>query len=206
VLHCIAMPALVYLRSSFGYVFLRPKSIFFAFSWALALFAIVAWNEPALWLQVRALCIFAIGAIFLYWLHLFRSMLSEFRQKAEHDNYAGTSHVLRLIKWARVTPPENLEAKLFLWVEPAMVLVVAVVLRVVSERYLSNWLFLTTAALCMKEVLNQWIELRRAKRRKDMIKEAEKDFEAEPDRATAVSGATKTARKPAKDRPRRDAN
>ena len=35
-LHCTAMTGLVFLRRNFGYAFLRPKAIFFAFTWAFA--------------------------------------------------------------------------------------------------------------------------------------------------------------------------
>ena len=82
-LHCVAMTALVYLRTSFGYTFLRPKGIFFALSWALVLFDVAAWQEPQIWREYRAVCIFGAGAVTLYWTHLLLTFSSEWRKKAE---------------------------------------------------------------------------------------------------------------------------
>src|SRR5450432_259604 len=94
--HCVAMTALVYLRTSFGYAVLRPKSIFFAFSWAFCLFAYIAWNEPALWSDYRAVWIFGFGAVALYWLHFLIAISRELYRVGEHDHYSGESHLLRL--------------------------------------------------------------------------------------------------------------
>ena len=202
-LHVIAMTALVWLRSSFGYVFLRPKSVFFAFSWAFILMAFIAWHERAIWPNVRALCIFGTGTVILYWLHLFASWCSELRKVAAHDNYAGTSHALRLMKGAGVTPPENLGTKLYLVAEPAAVLIAAAALRVLfSERYLSSWLFLTAAALCAKEGLNYWFEVRREKRRLQMRDEVEQDSESETELPAGNSVPAKATRKPPQQRQR----
>ena len=53
VFHCCAMTVIVFFRYSFGFEFLRPRSVFFAFSWAFVLFTVYAWNEPAVWAAYR---------------------------------------------------------------------------------------------------------------------------------------------------------
>ena len=165
--------------------------------------AFIAWHERAIWPNVRALCIFGTGTVILYWLHLFASWCSELREVAAHDNYAGTSHALRLMKGAGVTPPENLGTKLYLVVEPAAVLIAAVALRVLfSERYLSSWLILTAAALCAKEGLNYWFEVRREKRRVQMRDEVEQDSESETELPAGNSVRAKATRKPPQQRQR----
>jgi hypothetical protein len=76
-LHCAAMTVLVFLRSSFGFVFLRPKSVFFAISWAFVLFVIYAWCEPDVWAAYRSVCLFGVAAMLLYWTHLVQAFARE---------------------------------------------------------------------------------------------------------------------------------
>jgi hypothetical protein len=173
-MHCVAMTVLVFLRRSFGYAFLRPKSVFFAFSWAFTLFVIVAWNEPAIWREYRAVCVFGVAAILFYWLHLLRTFLSDINRSGENDHFSGTSHLLSLLESFGL-PEDKAELHLHLWIEPAAVAIVASTLRLVaSERHLSAWLFLAAACLTASEYLNFWSgTVRREKVAKDMAADAE---------------------------------
>ena len=202
-LHFIAMTALVWLRSSFGFVFLRSKAVFFAFSFSFILMEIIAWHYDFIWRYVRALCIFGTTTVILYWLHLLRSWCSELLRSAGHDNYAGTPHTLRLLKWAGVKSFKNLETAVYWGVEPVIVLVAAVAFRVLfSESYLSLWLFVTAAAMCAKEWLNHWFEVRREKRKGQMVDEIVLEAQRRADLAARSSEASKNTRKAAQNRPR----
>jgi hypothetical protein len=173
VLHCIAMTALVYLRSSFGLTLFRPRSIFFAFSFAVGVLDYIAWNEPDIWREYRAACIFSAGAVTLYWLHFGITFFRELYRKSERDDYSGTSHALRLLRMLGFSGPKA-EMNLHLWIEPAIVLFTALALRVVfSERHLSAWLILVAPCMTLKEGLNYWTEIRRGKIAKDLNEEAE---------------------------------
>lgn len=170
-LHCISMPAIVFLRTSFGYRYLAPKSVFFAFSWAFALFTIYAWNEAEVWGEYRITCIFGVTAIGLYWLHLAIAVVRELRETGRHDRDSGTSHILRLM------PPDQswrTVANLHLWAEPGAVLLAAALLYFfLKERHLSAWLLFTGICFWCKEAVNFWISLRYWKRHKDMLDDAE---------------------------------
>ena len=173
VLHCIAMTALVYLRSSFGLTLFRPRSIFFAFSFAVGVLDYIAWNEPDIWREYRAACIFSAGAVTLYWLHFGITFFRELYRKSERDDYSGTSHALRLLRMLGFSGPKA-EMNLHLWIEPGIVLLAAVTLRVVlRERHLSTWLILVAPCMTLKEGLNYWTEIRRGKIAKDLNEEAE---------------------------------
>ena len=202
-LHFIAMTALVWLRSSFGFVFLSPRAVFFAFSWAFILMEIIAWNYEFIWHYVRALCIFGTITVILYWLHLLRSWCSELLRSAGHDNYAGSSHLLRIAKGFGIAPSKSLEWTLRLGIEPTLVLIAAFALRrICSEPYLSLWLYVTAAAMCAKEALNYWFELRRDKRGDQIVDDLKREAERKSGLSTASSEPAKTTRKAAQNRPR----
>ena len=166
--HCVAMTAIVYLRSSFGFAYLRPKSVFFAFTWAFVLFTIFAWMEPTIWRQYRAVCIFGAGAAALYWVHLLTAFLRELYHRGEHDHHSGTSHALRMLQRHGRPQPRFFEMNLHLWAEPAAVLFLGFFLRLAfAERRLSTWLVLAAGCLWFKEAFNYWFELRQRKRQKD---------------------------------------
>ena len=203
VLHFVAMTALVWLRSSFGFVFLSSKAVFFAFSWAFILTEIIAWHYDFIWRYVRALCIFGNATVCLYWLHLLRSWSSELLKSAGHDNYAGTSHLLRIVKGFGIAPSKTLEWTLCIGVEPAAVLIVAFALRHLSSApYLSLWLYVTAAAMCAKEGLNYWFELRRDKRLEQLRRELEQQAKTETASVAESSEPAKTTGKAPQNRPR----
>src|SRR4051812_7592097 len=85
-LHCVAMTALVYLRSSFGFTMFRPRTIFFAVSFALIVLDYIAWNEADIWREYHTLCIFAAGERLFYWLHFGVTVGRELHRKAERDD------------------------------------------------------------------------------------------------------------------------
>ncbi len=180
VLHCVSMTALVFLRSSFGFAYLSPKSVFFAFSWAFALFTIYASNEPPVWREFRAVCLFGMAAVTLYWLHLLGAFLRELYRKGEHDHYSGRSHPLHVIGRAGRGPGSFLEMNLHLWGEPAAVFMAALALRfVIGESHLSIWLFFVAVCLWFKEAFNYWHHLRQQKRQADIFEDAGDTVEPE---------------------------
>lgn len=176
-LHCVAMTALVYLRSSFGFTFLRPKSVFFAFSWAFVLLLIVAWNEPEIWREYRAAFLFGAGAILLYWTHFFITFGREWRKKADEDHYPGTSHTILVLRFLKL--PKVSEEILHFWVEPGFVLLISATLRVVfNERHLSGWLFFVALCLVGREAINHWTSVRRTKVAGETLRKVQQQGEA----------------------------
>jgi hypothetical protein len=194
-LHCITMTVLVFLRSSFGFVYLRPKSVFFAFTWAFVLFTIYAWNEPDVWRQYSIVCLFGIVAAGLYWIHLGLAFTIQWTNDAQHDRYSGTSHPLRFLRFSGISRIPGLERILHLWIEPLCVLLAALVLRVLfREQHLSTWLLIVAPCFWFKEVLNVWFELRHRKRQRDMFDDASET--TDPAAATGPHhGAPKATRK-----------
>ena len=171
--HCCAMTVLVFLRSSFGFNYLRPRSIFFALSWAFSLFAIYAWNEPEVWGAYRRVCIFGIAAMALYWTHLALAFANEWTKNWRHDRHTGNSHILQILRLAGVQNAGRLEGDTHLWAEPALVLAIAVALRFGwREQPLSKWLVYAAGFLWCKEAINRWFGLRYNKKQKDILDDA----------------------------------
>jgi hypothetical protein len=186
------MTALVYLRSSFGLTLFRPRSIFFAFSFAVCVLDYIAWHEPPIWREYRAACIFSAGAVALYWLHFGTTFFRELYRKSERDDYSGTSHALRVLGRLGISTSAA-EMNLHLWIEPAFVLLFAAVLRFVfSERHLSAWLTFVAPCMLFKECLNYWTEIRRKKIAEDIkgdAKQLEKELGDEHGTAEAPQAA-----------------
>lgn len=175
-LHWLAMPALVCLRSSFGYLYLRPKSIFLSFSFAFTLLFIVAWNEPALWAGFALPVCFAFAVSILYVLHLFTAVRKQVGGGAEHDTFSGNSHLGRIMSAFSPTRREDLELHLHLWIEPLLVLAAAFRVRVIlREHFLATWLTIMAGALFAKELRNYWSEIRKKKRKGDMHSDTEEE-------------------------------
>jgi hypothetical protein len=160
VLHCISMTALVFLRSSFGYALLRPRSIFFALSCAVAIVLFGAPQEAHIWRRYTALCLFSSSAVCLYWLHFAVCAAREVTRSGDQDNYSGTSHALRLLKVSEEARP-RFEMHLHLWGEPLFALFVALSLRIFGEIHLSKWLAFTMLCMAVKELMNYWSSIRR---------------------------------------------
>ena len=174
VLHCVTMTALVYLRSSFGLALFRPRTIFFAFSFAVAVLDYIAWNEPDIWREYRAACIFSAGAVVLYWLHFAITFFGELYPESEDDDYSGTSHVFRVLRRLSYSSPMA-EMNVHLWIEPVTVLAVAAALRLAfHEQHLSSWLVLVAPCMIFKEFLNYWTENRLKRITERIKKHAEK--------------------------------
>lgn len=191
------MTALVFLRTSFGYTFLRPKSVFFAFSWAFVLFVIMAWNKPGVWREYHAVCIFGTGAVVLYWMHLLRTFFHEWRKKAEDDHYLGTSHALRISRLCGF--PDASGEMLRFWMEPAAVLAASATLRLVfAERHLSAWLFFVALCMVGREAINHWIGVRRAKIVIETIRKAKDQGDALADEQHPAPAPKPTREEPVK--------
>ena len=167
-LHCVAMTALVWLRSSFGFTLFRPRSIFFAFSFSVCVLGYMAWHDPEIWQEYRAVCVFSAGAAALYWLHLAVAFSRELRSRGELDIYTGTSHLFRVIRRFGFSS-EAAAIHIRLWLEPAAVLLVSGLLRNAGdERHLSKWLVIVAACMFCKEALNVWAQIRVNKIAQDM--------------------------------------
>lgn len=195
-LHCVAMTALVYLRASFGYTLFRPRSIFFALSFAVAVLSYIAWNEPTVWREYWTVCIFALGAVALYWLHFAVTVRRELQRRSERDDYAGASHVARIITMFRPTPPVS-ELRVSLLFEPLVIFGTALLLRYVfHELHLSAWFAFVAPCMFCKELMNHWTAIRREKIAGDITADAAEQSEAlgdeqkEPEapRATRIPG------------------
>jgi hypothetical protein len=198
VLHFIAMTGVVFLRSSFGIVYLRHKSVFLVFGYAQILFTVYAALEPGVFQRYRGEVIFGTAAALLYMLHLFIAVIRATRVTGEHDLYSGTSHLLRFTR----NRSEAAELRMQLGFEPALIWIVAIGLRFFTNcGGLANWLFLVAAALGSKEAINHWYRLRRDKRGEDM-RDDTKDAVDKNATVAAQSPPGKTARKEKVKRPR----
>ena len=202
-LHCVSMTVIVFLRSGFGYAYLRPKSVFISFSWAFLLFTTYAWLEPGKWRGNAVLCLFGLTAMLLYAVHLTAAFVSELRGNATHDNDSGTPHMLRLPRSAAVPQPDTFRAAWVMWAEPALVLLAAFVARwPLGATNLSTWFFLTAPCLWLKEFLNHWLQIRQQKRRHDSMEDAKDGLQGShaqtdvPPTATSLKGKVRRKRAP----------
>lgn len=198
-LHVVSMTGLVFLRTSFGYAFLRPKSILLACIWAHALFAFYAWHEPAVWPRWRGMVLYGTVASFLYLAHLLTAFGRELRRAGKHDYDSGTPHLMRLAGLFRPGLRERLEAFVQLWFEPAVVLLVSLILEAGGVAKLPAWLACLAVCLWTKEALNHWYRLRHHKKQTDVFDDAGEGLDPEPERPASVTG---TGRKPRQRRPR----
>jgi hypothetical protein len=181
ILHCVSMTVVVFLRSSFGYAYLRPKSVFFAFSWAFFLFFIYAWKEKEVWAQYWLMCLYSAAAITLYVLHLLTSFFLELFRGGEHDYDSGTPHTLRILRYFDQPTTPLFEMNWHIWVEPGFVLFSGLFLNLaLGEKHLSLWLILAAPCLSIKEALNYWFQIRQKKRHVDSRDDAENIFEDTP--------------------------
>ncbi|TLD71465.1 J domain-containing protein [Phragmitibacter flavus] len=168
------MPAILFLRSSFGYSFLSPKTVFLPCAQVSFLFLIVTWVEPWLRKPLWAVALFAASASFLYVAHLLAAFWREKERKGKHDFYAGTSHLLRIPGFSQNRGNQDFETVLHLWIEPAVVFVAAVFFRgFLSEQWLSLWLLVVVAGMWLKAFINYWYGIRSEKKHTDIIEDAE---------------------------------
>lgn len=174
VLHWLAMPAIVFLRSGFGYAFLRPRVIFLVSVYVSALFAVYAWLEQGAWAKYWALVLYSLGASILYLLQLSFTVGRETRGTGKHDAYGGTSHLLRVPGLDHLRANGGFVMALQLWMEPFFILIVATALRAfVGETRLSMWLLIVAVAMWFKAFINFWYGRRSEKKHSDIIEDAE---------------------------------
>lgn len=186
VLHCVSMTVIVFLRSAFGFVYLRPKSVFFAFSWAFVLFFIYAWHEKQVWAGYSIVCLYGMAAVALYFIHLLTAFFRELYRGGEHDHDSGTPHTLRLLRMFGRPVTPLFEKNWHIWAEPLLVLLAGLMLRFVAgERHLSTWFFVVAPCLCFKESLNYWFQIRQKKRHMDSRDDAGDIFDDTPATPTA---------------------
>lgn len=167
ILHCVSMTAIVFMRSAFGFAYLGPKSVFFAFTWAFGLFFIYAWAEKLIWGKYWAVCAFGLAAVVLYFVHFFTALLREIYRSGEHDNDSGTPHTIRFLRLTGKPPSAQFQMNWLMWVEPLLVLLGGFALFIAGEKFVSRWLLLVAPCLCLKEMLNFWFQIRQKKRHED---------------------------------------
>lgn len=174
ILHWMALPVIVFLRSGFGYSFLSPKSVFLAFIYAQTLFLIYALKQPGVLPRYGFLVAFMTAASALYLIHLAVAFHEQTLRSAKHDHFSGTPYLLRIVRLFAKDTSGNLETFVLLWLEPIFVGAVVVVLNLFfHERTLSGWLMWVVPAMWLKEFLNYWYELRHEKKETDIQEDAE---------------------------------
>lgn len=201
-LHVISMTGLVFLRTSFGYAFLSPKSIFLACAWAHGLFCFYAWHEPGVWPRWKAVALYGIAAAGLYLIHLFKALAREIARKGKHDYHAGTSHFMRLAWLFQPGIRDRLAAFVHLWLEPGFVLIVAAFFAVAGISKLPAWLTLLAFSMWGKEAINYWYRLRHHKKQSDVFSDAEEGMDHYPGTPAENNANAGTGRKPKKKRAR----
>ena len=138
---------------------------------------------------------FGIGAATLYWIHLLAAFMREWNQTGEHDQYSGTSHSVRFLRKAGVTQIPYLEARIHLWGEPGVVLLVAAAFALAgASAAFPWWLSLVGVCLWSKEALNHWYNIRQRKRRQDVYDDTEDTVEP-PTSSNLASEPPKATRK-----------
>lgn len=195
VLHCLSMPVIVFLRTSFGYSYLRPKSVLIALSVACLASAYIVNNEPRLLPDYGWLTRFLGLASILYLLHLMICAGMDLASKGEHDQYSGTPHVLRLLPHAKRTNGAHLIAKLF--IEPTTVVISGIAIRSLLDTRLGSLIVYLGVALFLKELIGAWLTLRQQKRIDDLLDDAQDKAPRPPE--PKFAGST---RKKKKSRPR----
>lgn len=165
-LHCLAMPVLVFLRYSLGYSYLSPKKVFLSSIFVAALFAYVVWHDPA-FSQFFTLAAFAVLASALYLIHLVYGILRLTQSIAEHDYYSGTSFLLVLIPPAK---REKYEGFTHCIAEPFLMIGIG---YFVASGVLGKVLVVSGIAIGLKELIRTWLLLRSQKVLADNLEDAE---------------------------------
>ncbi|MGC3992050.1 MAG: hypothetical protein QM796_20625 [Chthoniobacteraceae bacterium] len=181
ILHCLAMPVIVYLRRDFGFAYLSPKSVFFALIWLALLFFIYICYEPSVWPRYGFLGVFAFVASLLYLFHLITAFSRELKQQGKHDYFSGTSYFARL-------PFVKSELTAHLWAEPAVTCFIAILAG-------QRWLLWTGVGLWLKEFINYWYVLRRQKKGGDALEDVADNLDHQrrdvpPPATPSISGRT----------------
>lgn len=172
VIHWMALPVILFLRSGFGFSFLGSKAVFLSCILPVTLFFVYARTEPGAWGKWWAISSFGIAAAILYVTHLSIALVREQKRTGKHDHDAGTPHLLRLLGDENQHLP-RLDLAVHLWFEPALVLLAALLLRVMfDERPLSAWLIFVAPVLWLKSFINWWYGVRSEKKHADIMDDA----------------------------------
>lgn len=201
-LHVVSMTGLVFLRTSFGYSFLSPKSIFLPCIWAWGLFSYYAWHQPGAWPRWSGVVTYGLVAAGLYFLNLLKAFGRELRRTGEHDYFAGKSHFMRLVGLFRTDARASIQAVVHLWLEPGLVLLAAVLLRLSGTPSLPSWLTFLALCLWSKEAINYWYRLRFEKKQGDVFADAGEGLDRHT--GSQPEAPTGAGRKPRQKRARAD--
>lgn len=203
ILHFISMTGVVFLRTNFGYVYLRPKSIFLSLGWAQLLFAIYVCLEPGMLPKYGWGALFGAAAFVLYAIHLGNSVFRQVLRNGAHDKDSGHPHLMDFVPKNKKVPVTLIK----LWVEPGMILVASIIIRkVAADSWLPNWLVLVALSLWFKEFVNYWCQLRQGKVHDDMVKDTEETVGGSQFSAPQEMLNVHTARKEKVVRPRAGQN
>jgi hypothetical protein len=182
-LHCVAMPVLVFLRHSFGYNYLRPKKIFLASVIVTGGFAFAVWHDPAL-KALFPLAAFAVLASALYLVHLVSGISKLTRGDAEHDQYSGTSFLLAFVP---PTKRSKCEGFIHCAAEPLLLTGIGCLI----PKPFGKILVVCGIALCLKEMIRAWLSLRFDKALSDNLADAKDKMENTQSTAHQQSISTK---------------
>lgn len=194
-LHCIAMSVIVYLRSSFGFNYLRPRAVFFAISWVLVVFSAYAFLGEGNWRIYGRFCVFALGGVILYWIHFAIAFSRELYRAGKHDNDSGVAHASRLFFRNPASRTERMERIWRTCIEPGAIVVLSFVSWQMGERLLAAWLVVAAIALSLKEFLNFWFSVRKETILRSMKEDAEA-LSADSPVANAADRVPEPTRKP----------
>lgn len=199
VLHFLSMPVVVFWRSHFGYSYLRPKSVFLASVVACAVFWTIVRGSPSLARFETLSRFFALASV-LYLFHLLVSLWRESRSKASHDQYSGTSHLLRFLPQETVARNPKVALRVQWLLEPTLTWLAGLVLSTRSEPVLGEVLCWMGAGLFLKESIRVWLAVRRKKRQADVLDDAEEA--TTPSVPASTPAPARSSRKPRTRRPR----
>ena len=192
-LHFFSMPVIVFWRSNFGYSYLRPKSVFLASTVACFVFARIVHESPSL-VRFEKLTTFLAVAASLYWLHLLRSFWQESRSRASHDQYSGTSHLLRLAPQTTVAQNSKLHRYTTWLFEPGFTIVAGLLIENRFDAKLGSLLCWMGICLFFKESIRAWLSVRRTKRQSDILEDAEES--TLPNSSSSPARPIRSTRKP----------
>lgn len=196
-LHCIAIPIVVFLRFNFGYAYLGPKFIFLPVIFTGSAASLLAWQFSSLQDNVRGLIGFHIAASALYLVHLAIAHGSIWARSSEHCQFSGSSYLLAL---SPAKSRNDFEPWAHRVIEP---LIVGVGAALIGES-LGAFLMIAAISLLMKEWINAWYTLRQQKAAEDAIIDAETRMD--PHRNEERKPITGAGRTDEADRPRSSGN
>lgn len=164
ILHCFAMPVIVFWRRNLGYSFLSPKSVFLSSIIGVLMLSYIVWNDPFFREKYLELAIFSLSASILYLVQLVRAISKQSTRTAEHDQDSGISRISVLL--SKFAKPQRIIQGV---IEPLFTIILGLFLRF---NPLGEILIFMGAAFALKELIRYWLTTRREKRMQDSLVDA----------------------------------